>query len=338
MANSSILIVKTSSLGDVVHNMPAVTDLRRALPEARIDWLVEESYAPLVALHPAVDDVIPVSVRRWRKQPHRPETWREASNFVRSLRARSYDRVIDTQGLARSALLAVLARGHRHGYDAGSIRERLAVPFYQSRHAVSRRLHAIDRNRHLVARAVGYEAAEDADYGLVRETVPEGRPYAVLLHGTANAEKEWLEVHWVAVGRALQGATYEIVLPWGDNRERERSERLARALGSGARVPAREPLDQVACLLAGSALVVGLDTGLMHLAAALTVPTVAIFIASDPELTGPRGSGPLAVIDGRNGSTGPAAVLAAIDRLVQASPRSISPSTPETNPDRLPPG
>jgi len=321
MPDPEILIVKTSSLGDVVHNMPAVTDLRRRHPEARIDWLVEESYVPLVRLHPGVDAAIPVAVRRWRGRLGHAETWREMRAFTRSLRERSYDLVIDTQGLIRSGLLTRLARGRRHGYDSKSIREPLAASFYNMRHTVSRDLHAIDRNRHLVGLAAGYAPQGAPDFGLVRERIglPE-RPNAVLLHGTARASKEWAEIHWIAVGKALTAAGCAVALPWGNERERQRSEALAAAIGSGAQVPPREALDGTARLLAASTIVVGLDTGLLHLAAALTVPAVAIFTDTDPALTGPRGAGPLVTLGGKAQPPEPEAVIAAAVKLLSAQP------------------
>jgi heptosyltransferase I len=321
MESLDILIVKTSSLGDVIHNMPAVTDLRRHYPHAHIGWLVEENYAPLVRLHPAVDAVIPVAVRRWRKQFHRAAVWGEIREFARGLRRQRYDLVIDTQGLSRSGILALLARGKRHGYDFASVRERAAALVYQVRHAVPRDMHAIDRNRRLVGSALGYVPTEAFDYGLRRELISApAAPNAVLLHGSAQASKEWPEENWVAAGRALRAQGYAIVLPWGTERERERAERIAGEIGEGARVPTRLPLDQTARLLAQSSFVVGLDTGLLHLAAAFAIPSVAIFADSDPELTGPRGAGPLAITgtEGRPPDTD--AVLSAVARVLTAQP------------------
>ena len=313
-----ILFIKTSSLGDVVHHMPAVTDARRHFPAARITWAVEEDYAPLVRLHPGVDEVVPVAVRRWRPRLLRPATWRELREFVAGLRRHRYDIVIDTQGLTRSALMARLSRGERHGYDARSARETLAAAFYDVRHSVERRLHAIVRNRELTGRALGFRPAGDPDYGVVCERLQDtAAPYVVLLHGSARAEKEWPEAHWAAVGAALQEEGLDIQLPWGSQPERLRSEVMARALRR-AQVPDRQPLGQIARLLAGARLVVGLDTGLVHLAAALRVPLVAIFVGSDPVLTGPRGAGPIAVV-GRKGATpAPQDVVSAIRQTLAA--------------------
>ena len=296
----AVLFVKTSSLGDVVHHMPAVTEARSHLPEAHVAWIVEEAYAPLVALHPAVNEVIPVATRRWRHELMKASAWSEVRHFVRSIRKRRYDDIVDTQGLVRSALIAKLARGRRHGYDAASIREPFAANFYDVRHAVPRTLHAIARNRTLTALALGYQSAGAPDFGLQRERFrrDQSPPYAVLLHATARREKEWPEPNWVALGRALSQQGLIAMLPWGTAEERDRSERLAAQLPA-AKVPDRVPLDRVASLLAGASVVVGVDTGLLHLAAALAVPLVAIFVGSEPGLTGPMGQGPISIVGGK---------------------------------------
>src|ERR1041384_364411 len=165
---SDILFIKTSSLGDVIHHMPAVTDAGRHRGDARIGWVVEEAFAPLVRLHRAVDSVIPVASRRWRRAPFAPATWREMAAFRRAMRAQPHETVIDAQGLLRSALVASFARGQKHGYDRASVRERAASWFYDVRHGVDRGLHAILRNRMLTAQALGYTADGPLDFGLDR--------------------------------------------------------------------------------------------------------------------------------------------------------------------------
>jgi heptosyltransferase-1 len=311
-----ILFVKTSSLGDVIHHMPAVTEVRRAHPQARLVWMVEETYAPLVRLHPAVDEVLPVATRRWRGTAFAPRTWGEIGGLVRMLHGRRFAAIVDAQGLLRSAVLARVARGPRHGYDRRSIREPLASFLYDVRHSVSRSLHAVERNRSLTALALGYAPDGPLDYGLMHLRVAtKPAPCAVLLHGSARSEKEWPEAHWAAVGAMLQRRGLLPVLPWGTAAERARSERLA-ALLPGARVPNRQALDGVARLIAGAALAVGLDTGLTHLAAALGVPLVAIFTASDPHLTGPVGSAPIAVVGGPSAPPSMQAVAQAVEQVL----------------------
>jgi heptosyltransferase-1 len=319
---AEILFIKTSSLGDVVHHMPAITDARQHLPGARLAWVVEEDYAPLARLHPAIDDVIPVATRRWRKRPFAPATWREIGQFRDVLRARSFAAAIDTQGLLRSGLIAGAVSGVRHGYDSLSIREPLACTFYDVRHRVSRHAHAIPRNRALCGLALGYEAKQPLDYGLDRAAIagkPAAKPYALLIHGTAQARKLWAEPHWVEVARRLRDRGLDVVLPWGSAAERARSEAIAAAagLGTAGHVPERRPLDAVAAMIAGASIAIGVDTGLVHIAAALGVPLVAIFVESEPGLTGPMGGGPIAVAGGKGASPGAADVLQALDRVMR---------------------
>jgi heptosyltransferase-1 len=310
-----ILFIKTSSLGDVIHHMPALTDARRQFPQARLSWVVEEAFAPLVRLHPAVDAVIPVASRRWRKALLAPATWRDIAASLRHLRAHSYDAVVDTQGLSRSALIARAARGPRHGYDAASIREPVASAFYDVRHVVGRGLHAVVRNRALSGLALGYPVAGAPDYGLERgRFAASGESYAVLLHATARREKEWPEQNWIDLGATLARAGTRVVLPSGNATERARSERIA-AHVPGARVPPLQPIDAVAKLIAGASLVVGVDTGLMHLAAAFGIPLVAIFCGSEPGLTGPVGAGPMTVVGSNAGAPTVDAVRAAIEQI-----------------------
>jgi heptosyltransferase-1 len=324
---ADILFVKTSSLGDVIHHMPALTEARRHLPGARFSWVVEEQFAPLVRLHSAVDEVIPVASRRWRGALLRPETWREIAAFSRLLRARRYDEIIDTQGLLRSALIARRALGRRHGYDRNSIREPLASAFYDVRHAVARGPHAIERNRRLTGLALGYAPEGGIDYGLARAALAgadmagvargglaTASNYGVLFHASARRAKEWPTDLWIALARELRTQGISLVAPWGTPAERRRSEAIAAAV-AGVQVPERAPLDAVARVVAGAAFVVGVDTGLMHLAAALGVPLVAIFISSKPDLTGPLGRGPIAVVGGERALPTVAEVIGALAEL-----------------------
>jgi heptosyltransferase-1 len=311
-----VLFIKTSSLGDVIHHMPAIVEARRRRPDARFAWVVEEAFAPLVRLHPAVDEVVPVASRRWRHALLRAATWREAYAFRRLIRSRVYDQVIDTQGLLRSAVISQVARGRRHGYDAASIREPLAARFYDVRHQVSRDLHAIERNRRLTGLALGYAPDGPIDFGLDRAKVAAaGRaPFAVLLHATARETKQWPEERWMALGRALAARGVALELPWGTEAERQRSECIAAGI-PGARVPDRRPLDELARRIAAAQFVIGVDTGLLHLAAALGVPLVGIFVGSKPGLTGPQGQGPIAIVGGKGAMPETDEVLGALDGL-----------------------
>lgn len=285
-----ILLVKTSSLGDVLHNLPVVSDIVRHYPGAQIDWVVEESFAALPRLHPAVRNIIPVAVRRWRRNLLKSDTWREVGLFRNRLAAQHYDQAIDTQGLFKSALLMRNAHALRCGFDRNSAREPLAASLYQRTFAVAPGQHAVERNRQLVAQALGYMLDEPADYGILPPEIE--RPvwllngaYAVLLHATSRDEKLWDEANWIALGHRLHQKNICCVLPWGNEAERARSQRLAAAIPA-AIVPPRLSLNEAAALLGDAQAVVGVDTGLAHLAAALGVPTVGVYTATDPVLTG----------------------------------------------------
>lgn len=314
-----ILLVKTSSLGDVIHNLPVASDIRRRLPDARIDWVVEENFAEIPRLHPAVERVLPVAVRRWRKALLSPATWREIGAFHRRARADFYDAVLDTQGLLKSALLARAAHGPKLGHAASSAREPLAARFYDRSFAIAREQHAVVRNRRLAAAALGYELdGLPLDYGIAAPALaapwlPAG-DHAVLLTATSRADKEWPEDDWRALGAALAATGLRCVLPGGSPAERERAARLAAGIGRAVAAPPLN-LTELAGLMAGARLVVGVDTGLVHLAAALARPTLALYCNSDPTLTGVLGGGPHLNLGGPGAPPGAAAVVAAALRI-----------------------
>lgn len=312
------LLVKTSSLGDVIHNLPVVSDIRRAFPDATVDWCVEENFTAIPHLHPGVGRVLPVAIRRWRKRLFDRGTWSEIAAWRRAVRERDYDAVLDTQGLVKSALLARQALGPRLGYDAASAREPLAARFYQRHFTVPRTLHAVERNRQLAAAALGYALAGPADYGIRARPVDfHGRfprDYVVFLTATSRDDKLWPEAHWLELGRALRAQGLAAVLPGGSPHERERAARLAAALPDAVAAPPMN-LPDLAALLAGARAVVGVDTGLSHLAVALGVPTVALYTATDPGLTGVLGPGVHRNLGGKGQVPTPAAVLAELQDL-----------------------
>ena len=281
-----ILIVKTSSLGDVVHQCPAVSDAARRLAGAQIDWVVEEGFAGIARMHASVTRVIPVAIRRWRRSPWRPAVWREIAEFRRSVAAEPYDAVIDTQGLLKSALITRISAGTRHGMDRTSAREPVAARFYDRVHHVPRGVHAVERNRRLTAAALGYPTDEHLHYGLRNALTSRAGAYCVLLTMTSRADKLWPESRWIELGKAL---AQPVVLPWGSAEERARAERIGNALRQAV-IPQRMTVEALAEVIANARGVFGLDSGLTHLAAALGVPTVAIFCATDPKLTGVYGA------------------------------------------------
>lgn len=294
-----ILLVKTSSLGDVIHNLPVVTDLRTHFPDVSIDWVVEEVFAEIPRLHPGVLRVLPVALRRWRKSLLSPATWREMGAFRGTLQEKSYDLVIDTQGLLKSALITRMAKGKRCGYTAAAAREPLAARFYDARFDVPQELHAVQRNRQLAALAAGYAATPAPDYGIAVSPAPTFLQSALLLTATSRDDKLWPEERWIEAGQALHGRGLTCLLPAGSATERERAARIAQAVPGAIALPPMR-LAELATQLAAARIVIGVDTGLVHLAAALGRPVLALFSASDPALTGVLASTP-AINLGRRG-------------------------------------
>lgn len=284
-----ILLVKTSSLGDVVHNLPVVSDIQSHFAETVIDWVVEEDFADLPSLHPCIHRVIPVAIRRWRKAFFARATRQQIKAFRQTLQQERYDWIIDTQGLLKSAWITRQAKGLKCGFDWKSAKERWASFFYNRTFAVPKTQHAITRNRMLVANALNYIPAPTPHFGIIAPTVSfpwlTNAPYVVLLHATSRADKQWPLAHWIAIGRLLASYSLNIVLPWGNEQEGTRSQELAEHIPHSV-VPPKLDLKSIACLLANSQLVIGVDTGLTHLAAALNRPVIALYSGSDPTLTG----------------------------------------------------
>ena len=316
MANS-VLLVKTSSLGDVIHALPAVSDMKAAAPDLEVEWVIEEPLVAIPRLHAGVAAVLPVALRRWRRSFWQPAVRAEISAFVARLRARKYDAVIDAQGLFKSAVIALTARGTRYGLDFHSAREPLGI-FYHRTFRVGWHIHAVERNRQLVARALGYEPGPACDYGIGAAPCKfdwlAGGAYAVLLHSTSGDYKLWPEIDWIALGDALNASGVRCVLTWGNARERKRSARLAAQIRNAVIAPVLA-YEELAGLFAGARVVVGLDTGLTHLAAALGVPTVGIYCGTDPAATGIYGCARARNLGGIGAVPAAADVIAAVETL-----------------------
>jgi heptosyltransferase I len=322
---SAVLVVRPSSLGDIVHALALIDDIRRHRPEYAIDWVAEVPFVPLVALNPRVRRVIPIAVRRWRHRLFAAATWREAVAFRRDLRVERYAAILDLQEQVKGALITRMARGRRHGPDRASIREPIATLLHDAHHRIDPAQHLIDRCRQLAAAALGYTVDGPPRFGIVppppTADVAGGRPYVVLVHATSRADKLWPEADWRGLIDALNTAGYAVLLPWGSADERLRSERLADRRPS-AIVPPHQRLPALAGLLARAELVVGVDTGLVHLAAAVGAPTLAIFTATDPALAGVAHASPYARDLGGNGQVPTLAdVQAAAGALLHRAPR-----------------
>lgn len=288
-----MLIVKTSSMGDVVHALPAVSDLARNCPGTQIDWVVEEQFAEIPRLHRNVSRVIPIGLRRWRARLHLPSTWEQIRDARRVLTRERYDRILDLQGLLKSAFLARWARGPVAGPCGRSARERAASWLYDHRVTVAPSLHAIDRNRLLAAQVFGYSIDSTVDFGIqmpkvatatLRPWIGEKR-FALLLTNASRHSKLWPDENWRAIEEWLAEQGLASVLVWGTERERTATLRRAAPMHT-ARLAPPAGLETLAAVCARAALVIGLDTGLTHWAAAVGAPTVGIFCDYDPARVG----------------------------------------------------
>lgn len=305
-----VLIVKTSSMGDVLHTLPALTDAVSAYPDIRFDWVVEEGFAQIPGWHSAVDRVLPVAIRRWRKSWFSAATRTERNAFYQALQAKQYDCIIDAQGLVKSAALVTRkARGVKHGMDWSSAREPLASLFYNRRHHIPKPQHAVERTRALFAESLGYEKpARQGDYAIARHflTNPSAndRPYVVFLHATTRDDKHWPESHWRDLIGLMATSGLRIKLPWGAPHEEARAKRLAEGFDFVDVLP-RMSLEEIARVLASATCVISVDTGLSHLTAALDRPNITLYGPTDPGLIGGYGLHQHALVsqDGNMAST-----------------------------------
>jgi heptosyltransferase I len=315
------LIVKTSSMGDVVHALPAVSDMLASQPSMQIDWLVEAPFAAIPRLHAGVRRVLPLAWRKWRKRPFASDTRAAIGALRTELKRERYDVVLDLQGLLKSALWGLQARGPLAGYDRHSIREPLASWLYSRRAAVPRDLQAVERNRRLAAAHLGYAMpATPPDFGI---RAPQGswRPPALgaaLIPCASRPEKLWPEPHWIALGQRLWSAGLTPVLVWGSDEERARAERIAAACGGV--VPPFLSVADMAAVLGSARQIVGLDTGFSHLAAAFGQPTIGIYCDHEPGLAGITGPGAVASL----GGTGNVPTLDEVMRALDAQLTSVN--------------
>jgi heptosyltransferase I len=292
-----ILIVKLSSLGDVVHAMPAVQDLRRAFPQASIDWVVEKGFAPLVQRCEGVRRVIPCELRRWRKTPWAAQTRVQWRAFKAELQQETYDAVIDLQGLTKSALISWLARltptGRRYALANRTDGSGFEAPTRWVADVVVRiepHIHAVHRSRVLCAQGLGYALSGPEVYGLhplnATPREPATRPCIALVHGSSRADKQWSPSHWKELAQRLDAAGWDVALLHGTDDEEARSMTLAAAMPNATVWP-RLALDALTDALATCAGVIGVDSGLSHIAVALDLPHVQLYNFDTAWRTGP---------------------------------------------------
>lgn len=311
-----ILLVRLSSMGDLVHTLPAVEDLARMRPEIELHWLCEAAFAPIAALHPFVRKVHTLAWRQWRKKPFSRATRKHLGCLKHTLRAENYDRVLDTQGLIKSAFFARMAGAPVAGFDGRSARESQAAFFYADKYFVAKNQAAILRNRALCAAWGGYSFdTEKVDFGIfpakrLREDFPEfPENYDIALTATSRDDKLWDTDYWRTLLQKMhRHSGRKIFLPHGSAAECSRAQNIAKGLDFVEVAPAVS-LEKMAQILAHSRSVVGVDTGLLHLANAFCRPTVGIFTATDPQKTGVQESAVARNIGGINSNPPPAAVF-----------------------------
>jgi len=298
-----ILLVKLSSLGDILHNLPIVWDLRTRLPDAQIDWAVEEGYVhllePLLSSYDfkGIDRIIPFGLRRWKKNLFKLATWKEFFSFRKILQSTTYDVLIETQGLLKSAIVCSLAKKNTGAVIAGlanatefSGYEPLARLFYNQSVQVPSQCHAVDRSRWVICSALDWSLIDRNDspqfypakwIASLSKSAVDGlnAPYVLCFHSTARETKRWPNEHWIVLGKNLSARGYQLVFPWGSASEKSISELLASQIPN-AFVPPTFSIEDAFPVIFGAALTVGVDTGLTHLAAVLDRPTVEIYCDS----------------------------------------------------------
>lgn len=330
-----ILIVRVSSLGDVVHNMPMVADILRAYPDAQIDWVVEEAYVNLVRLNTGVRNIIPYALRRWRKSLLSASTRAEMRAFHQRLRAEQYDVVFDTQGLLKTGVVMRMARlaqgGKRVGLangTEGSGYEGASRIFHTMSVPVGRHTHAVLRGRLVAAAALGYSVDHPADFSLRAPDMPQlpawvpAEPYAAFFHATARPSKQWAPERWVAVARLLAERGLPVLLPWGSDAEKQAAEQLAAHMPN-ARVLPKLPMMEAILLAQRAALAIGVDTGLTHIAAAYNRPTIELYCDSPRWKTEGNWSPDIVNLGDLGSPPSVEDVAGAIDRLI--GPASVRP-------------
>ncbi len=327
MTRLNILLVRVSSLGDVLHNLPMVADILRQHPDANIDWVVEEGYVSLVRLNPHVRKIIPFALRRWRKSLGKKATRDEIGGFFKTLREVEYDYVFDTQGLLKTGIIMGAARVVKGGAKVGlangsegSGYEGISRIFHTNSIALDPRTHAVARGRLVAGAALGYSVDHAPDFGLpgpdtgARPAWMPEQDYAVFFHGTARDAKKWASENWVAAGQAL--APMPVLLAWGSPGEKLEAEALAARLPN-ARVLPRLSMDEAVTLARNAALAIGVDTGLTHIAAAFLRPTVELYCDSPKWKTEGNWSDCIVNLGDKGAPPSAAEAIAAAQRLLE---------------------
>jgi heptosyltransferase-1 len=291
-----VLIIKLTSMGDLMHVLPAITDATKHFPDITFDWVVDKAFAAVPKWHPNVDRVIPTQHRIWRKGWMKSLLSGELKDFYQTLNQADYDVVIDMQNNIKSAIVSLLRRGQIHGVDKASSREKPAYLAYHYRHAVDPQQHAVTRMRQLMALSLGYPmptTVADAGVNLdhchwPESNIPTPTRYVMLVHNASWLTKLWPMTHWQGLTLKLAKAGYSVMIPCGNDEEFQRAKQIASVTDQAFALP-RLPLDNVVAIMQGATAVVGSDTGLAHMAAMMGKPAITLYGATDPTLIGTEG-------------------------------------------------
>lgn len=283
-----ILLIKMSSMGDIFHTFPAISDIKQHYPDAQIDWVVEDSFSEIVEWHPGVNKVIPINLRRWVKVRSK-KNWQEFKAWRRELRTQTYDHIIDAQGLLKSAAMAKCAKGQGvDGYDKHSAREPITHWFYKRHHSVDKNQHAVERTRQLIGKALGYTPDPKLNFGINQNFthIQEDPRKLIFIIGTSWVTKLWATSEWQALGKIAIDAGYSVEIIWGSAQEQAIADHIIRTSPQATRPEKRLSITTIAEKLVAAAGVIGLDTGFSHLAGALETPTIALYGATSPTKVG----------------------------------------------------
>lgn len=298
-----VLLIKTSSMGDIIHTFPALTDAKKAVPNIEFDWLVEESFADIPVWHPAVREVKKVAIRRWRKNVFKAWRQGEYCQLRNWIKQQNYDLIIDAQSLFKSAWLTCALPITTAGLASDSARDPFASVFFDKKYHVDKTLHAVERTRLLLSQALAYKKpATVGDYGLdkilIAKAAPQQfkQPYSVFLHGTTWPSKHWPEQEWRKLAEYFNAQGQPVLLPWGNKIERERAQSLAQDL-ERVQVLDKMTVTQLAAIIVQAKSCVAVDTGLGHLTAALDVPCISLYGPTLPKEIGAYGKGQIHLCD-----------------------------------------
>lgn len=290
-----ILIVKISSMGDLIHTLPAVTDAIKYNPDIQFDWVADEAFADVPSWHSSINKIIKTAHRRWKKNWLQAITSGEIKKVFKQLRYIKYDLIIDAQSNVKSALITRLARGKKMGLDNQSVAEPGISFFYNKTFSISRDQHAIDRMRQIFAKAIGYSFDQhNLDYGIDVNKLPQPNialpeKFIFLTHTASRSYKLWPEGNWIALIKRINEKGFAAVLPWGNEQEKKRAEKFAQNTKNTLVLPDLSLTEKVS-VIAKAHAAVSVDTGLGHLTAALNIPNINLYGPTDPKLVGAKGA------------------------------------------------